>query len=389
MNRHSPSTPRSRHSLPAAFPLRPSLRVPSRSQRPVWLPVLLLLAVLATAGCADTGTATTSLQVRFDGMAPDFDADVDSDFASRPTAQRYAADGIPHPGGYTAHDQLEDWSQATGQPYVAESFNGSFGAGYFLTALAGVTADGATAYWALSINGEASAVGMSEAILRNGDVVTWTYTKTEPVVDPSPIGFTVDTPPPTQNETTTISGSVNQAARISIDGGPAVDVPAGRWSLTSPALGHGRTPATVRAEDGVHSVAVDVVFVRLAPVTIEVLYTMAVPSHPSSTHTIWMDLDAFASSSSYEGKARPHPGHANVHDAMVTWTTQTGTPVQYSYHDSFDFGVVRIDGVGQPLDASAPPYWGYKVNGQTASLGITLQAIAPGDSVTWEFAAGV
>jgi hypothetical protein len=382
MKPHSPPMPRpSHHGLPAECPS------PNASRRALPVAFLVLVACLAAAGCADTGTATTTLQVRFDGMAADLDAAVDSDLTSRPTAQQSAADGIPHPDGYTAHDQLEDWSRARGQSYTAQSFNGSFGAGYFLTSLAGVTADGATAYWALSINGQASDVGMSEALLRDGDTVTWTYTKTEPVLDPAPIGFTVDTPPPTQNETTTITGSVNHAARISIDGGPALDVPAGRWSLTSPSLAHGRTPATVRAEDGVHSVAVDVVFVRLAPVTIEVLYT--IPSHPSSTHTIWMDVDAFASAPQYEGKARPHPGFANVHDAMATWTIQTGTPVDYSYHVNFDFGVVKIDGVGQPLDASAPPYWGYKVNGQTASLGITLQPVAPGDIVTWEFGAGM
>ena len=42
--------------------------------------------------------------------------------------------------------------------------------------------------------------------------------------------------------------------------------------------------------------------------------------------------------------------------------------------------------VGQPLTSSAPPYWCYKLNGATADLGISLQTMAPGDVVTWEYA---
>jgi hypothetical protein len=208
------------------------------------------------------------------------------------------------------------------------------------------------------------------------------------LLDPAPLGVTVDPPAPTQAETATLTGSVNQAARVSIDGGPGTDVEAGRWTLVSQPLDFGRTPAVVRVEDGVHSVTADVVLVRLAPMTVQVTYTMAVPAHPPSEHTLWMDLDAFSSAPLYEGKARPHPGFANVHDAMATWSAQTGTPVEYSYHESFDFGVNKIDGVGQPLDASAPPYWGYEVNGETADLGITLQPLAPGDVVSWEYATG-
>lgn len=207
-------------------------------------------------------------------------------------------------------------------------------------------------------------------------------------LDPAPIGVTVDPPAPTQAETATVTGSVNQAARVSIDGGPSIEVEAGRWSLVSQPLDFGRTLAVVRVEDGVHSATADVLFVRLAPVTIQVLYTMAVPAHEPSEHVIWMDVDAFASAPQYEGKARPHPGFANVHDAMATWTIQTGKQVEYSYHESFDFGVNKIDGVGQPLDASAPPYWGYEVNGETADLGITLQPVAPNDVVSWEYATG-
>ena len=183
-----------------------------------------------------------------------------------------------------------------------------------------------------------------------------------------------------------MTGSVNQAARVSIDGGPAIDVEAGRWTLESGPLDFGRTAAVVRVQDDVHDVPVDVTFVRLAPVTVEVLYTMAVPPHSASEHSIWVDVDAFASAPQYADKPRPHPGHANVHDALVTWSTQTGIAIEYSYDPSFDFGVVRIDGVGQPLSSEAPPYWCYKLNGETPDLGITLQPLTPGDVVTWEYA---
>lgn len=204
-------------------------------------------------------------------------------------------------------------------------------------------------------------------------------------VDRDPIGATVDPPVPTQGETAKVTGSVNHAARVSIDGGPAIDVQGGRWELVSQPLPFGHTPAKVRIEDGVHSVAVDVTFVRLASATFEALYT-AYPMHEDTTDLVWYDPGLFSSAPMYAGKGTPRADTFSVHDFMVAWTTATGREIEYSYSESFGFGVNKIDGVGQPLDSSAPPYWCYKLNGESAGLGISLQPLAPGDVVTWEYA---
>ena len=168
-----------------------------------------------------------------------------------------------------------------------------------------------------------------------------------------------------------------------------MDVTAGRWTITTQKLDYGQTPTKVRVEDGVHSVVVNVTLVRLASVTIDVVYTASVPPRASSSDTLWMDVDAFPSAPAYAGKPRPHPDFADVHDAMVWWETVTGNTVTYSYDEAFDFGVDKINGAGNALDAGEPPYWGYKVNGSTADKGITLMPIAPGDVITWELGAGV
>ncbi len=48
--------------------------------------------------------------------------------------------------------------------------------GLFVTAIAGVPGeDDAGGYWMFSINGEPSPVGISEAMVNQGDTVTWTY----------------------------------------------------------------------------------------------------------------------------------------------------------------------------------------------------------------------
>lgn len=214
---------------------------------------------------------------------------------------------------------------------------------------------------------------------------TVSSTPAPPVVDPNPIGVTVDPPAPTQTETATLTGSVNQAARVSIDGGPSAEVQAGRWSLATQPLAYGQTAAKVRVEDGVHSVVVNVTFVRLAAATFEAKYT-AYPVHPDTTDTLWYDPSVLASLPMYEDRTTPRAPTFSVHDFMAVWSQQTTRPIEYTYSESFGFGVSKIDGVGQPLDASAPPYWCYKLDGESADLGISLQPMEPGSVVTWEYA---
>jgi hypothetical protein len=349
---------------------------------------LLVLASAALAGCASgTETATTHLEVRFAGRAADLAADVASDLESRPAADRYWADGIPHPDGYTAHDQLEDWARQGGAGYSATAYNSSFGAGYFLTAIAGVAADGMAAYWSLSVNGAPAEVGMSEAILRDGDTVTWTYT---PVAgNSSDPGTTddllrVDPVEPTRGDSVTLTGEVARDATVSVRNGPSVEAAKGAWSLVVPLAAHGRTLVTLVADDGAATQSVDLALVRLASATFETKYK-AQPTHPDGSDAVWHDPSVHASLPMYDGKGAARTDQYSVHDLMVDWTAQTGRPVEYGYSESFGFSVSRIDGVGQPVDASLPPYWCYKVNGVSADFGISLQAVAPGDVVTWEY----
>jgi hypothetical protein len=290
------------------------------------VPALLLAAAAVLAGCVegdDSGSSldATFLEVRFGGHHPqgDVEATIEASLSSRPTADQYRRDGIPHPDGFTAHDQLEAWRLEYGRTYAATSFNGSFGAGYFLTAIDGVTADGTTAYWALAINGQASDVGMSEAVLAEGDSVTWIYT---------PVG-----------ELETLDSAA----------GPA-------------------EPAKA----------------TLAEATFNVLFT-AQPGHEGTSHKVLFDPARLSSAPMYEGTDTERATTYTVHDLMVDWTAQTGIPVEYSDPGAFGFGVNAIDGVGQPLSSSLPPYWCYTLNGDTADLGISLQTVAPGDVVEWEY----
>lgn len=198
--------------------------------------------------------------------------------------------------------------------------------------------------------------------------------------------LTVDAPAPTQGDMVMLTGTLDRAARVSVTGADPVDAPAGPWMVHVP-LDFGQTNLTVTADDGSAAAQAQVVAIRLASATMQVVYTSAVPPHPASEHVVWYDPDAYASASMYADAGVEHPPIANVHDVMVTWTEQTGIPVEYGGPGSFGFGVNKIDGVGQPLTSSAPPYWGYEVNGETAPLGITSMEVHPGDVIHWEYLA--
>ncbi|MFA5943016.1 MAG: DUF4430 domain-containing protein [Candidatus Thermoplasmatota archaeon] len=211
--------------------------------------------------------------------------------------------------------------------------------------------------------------------------------------------LTLEQPTPTDADTITLRGTISKPAAISVigsdgDGGDAIYVSGNTqanetWTVTLQGLRYGHTPVEVFADDGLSTALASATVVRMASVTIEVLYTAVVPPRASTTDTIWMDIDAFASAPAYEDKARPHPDFANVHDALVAWEAVTGNVVEYSYDDAFDFGVDKVNGAGNALDAGEPPYWGYKVNGSTADFGISLMPLAPDDVITWELATGV
>ncbi len=200
-----------------------------------------------------------------------------------------------------------------------------------------------------------------------------------------PLLLTVSALAPTQNETVTLTGTLNGPAQLSV-GGLTAQMTEGAWSLVVP-LTFGHTNLTVVADNGKTTASTKVVAVRLASATFAVKYTAAIPPHAASSDTVWYDPDGRASAFMYTANKTEHPPIASVHDVMVSWTQQTGKRIEYSYSTTYQaFSVSAIDGTGQPLTASAPPYWCYKLNGATADLGLTLQPVAPGDAIVWEFA---
>jgi hypothetical protein len=348
----------------------------SSSRMPVALVAALALATsMLLPGCTNGAAASTRIIIDF----PDPHADVDD---AVPIAK---IEGIG--SEVNAHNQLLAWAAATGTDVDVSSF--SFGhcvdAIDHLPETPGCSM-GATAYWALSFNGQEASSGMDEILLADGDVVTWTYT---PLGNSSSSAsgpkLTVDAPAPTQEAMLMLTGTLDRDARLSVTGAKAVDAEAGSWMVHVP-IDVGHTPLTITADDGSSSTQLQVVAVRLASATFQAKFTMAVPPHSAVDDLVWYDPAAMVSASLYNGTDVQHPPAATVHDLMVTWSNQTGKGIVYSYFAGLGFSPDKIDGVGQPLTSSAPPYWCYKLNGATSDFGISLQEVHPGDVVTWEYA---
>ncbi len=134
--------------------------------------ILLLAAlVVSLAGCTEPQTAAVVTIIDDSGEAH---TTVTFDPAAYPTADDYVANGKQHPDFYSVHDLMVDWSKTTATDVEFEFFDSSFGWGFFLKSIDGVPGEGENKFWSLSINGESSTVGASEAPARNGDQVTWT-----------------------------------------------------------------------------------------------------------------------------------------------------------------------------------------------------------------------
>ena len=221
-----------------------------------------------------------------------------------------------------------------------------------------------------------------------------------PVSQPTPSGDQT-APAPAALTLTVDAGTVaTQADALPVNitvGRPAlVQVSAGDFSfeheaeasvVVAVALGYGRTNVTITADDGTSTARETFVAVRLAPATFEVDYGVA-SSKAEIQDELWLDIHAFHSAALYTQQGGDHPGFANVHDVMVFWEQDKGHTVEYGYSEGFQsFSVSRVDGEGNPLTASAPPYWCYDINGEAASLGITLEPFTPGDTIRWELGA--
>lgn len=192
---------------------------------------------------------------------------------------------------------------------------------------------------------------------------------------PTTLGLTVDAPAPTQQDMLMLTGTLDRAARLSVTGAKPIDAQAGQWTVQVP-LEFGRTPVTVLADDGTSTARQELLLVRLAEATVRAEFASAIPPRDPLDVQLWIDIDEQASAPQYDGKGIPHPPHANVHDVM-TVLDREGHAVEFSYHESFAFGVESIEGQGAFSD------WCYRVNGEIADLGITGQQFEPGDEIEW------
>lgn len=390
----------------------------------LWVAAFLAAAL---AGCAAPAKATTHLTIDFFGaVRPSLESVLPFDDQARPAAALYTGNGTTHPAFYNALDQLVDWRHAGGPPLrITHSQYG-----FFLEAIDGIPAAGASTFWILSVNGAESLVGMDQVQLHEGDRVTWRLTSYDAggadsgggAAGPSPSGGAQGSPAangtagPTGRPTTTtgtgpgglevtiaapaaskvptvvVHGTVKGTARVGLavthagrtPVAVAADVVAGRWSARV-TLTPGTYDVSATADSGTATAKAHVALTVLANATMQVKYT-AYPLHASSSDVVFYDPDQRASGPMYNGTDVQHPDAATVHDLMVTWTDQTGIAIDYDYFAGLGYSPSKFDGIGQPVSAAAPPYWCYKLNGKTSDFGISLQPVAPGDVVLWEYA---
>lgn len=199
----------------------------------------------------------------------------------------------------------------------------------------------------------------------------------------APLQLTVDPVAVTRNETTRITGTVNQPTRVSI--GSLKQETAGAWTFDL-AVQPGRTQFTVIADTGTQTQSATVSIVREIAGTIEVRFNRL--DKTDRTDIVWFDPDAMAAAPDYVGRDMAHPPYATVHDAMTVWSQQTGVVVKYGYSNGLGYAVQQIDGVGVPLEvpSASNSYWCYDYNGALADKGVSLQEFQAGDVVTWSLA---
>lgn len=171
------------------------------------------------------------------------------------------------------------------------------------------------------------------------------------------------------NGTVVFQGSITDANRT--------------WNLT---LDPGRTAIRLEviSRDGaVHWLNAT----RLMRTRLEIDYCHFHPSTPDrkvERYEVWIDLQARPSGPEYRTVAASRPDRFNAHDQLRQWSNESRVPIVVSYSASLEgFSLDKVDGVGNPVSASAPPYWLLYRNGENADVGMTLMPVKPNDEIAW------
>lgn len=156
------------------------------------------------------------------------------------------------------------------------------------------------------------------------------------------------------------------------------------WNLTLP---FGRRNLSVSFEAPGLFQHHNLTLTRLGLTRLRIDYGPYHPSYPGAPwkeqHEIWIDIDDRPSAAQYAAVNAKHKDAFVAHDQLVLYEGLTGKKVEYRWYPSFQqFAVDRIDGAGNPVSSSAPPWWCYKLNGRFAD-GISIQVVRPGDLVEW------
>ena len=177
--------------------------------------------------------------------------------------------------------------------------------------------------------------------------------------------------------------TVSSPALVTVDVADGQEQDVNRTWNAAIALTPGRNVINITADDGRSTETAQFVVVREVSGMVVIQYNNY-PGQSDSRDEVWIDPDALASASMYAAQGADHPGFANVHDLLVAWEDQTGNAITYGWSESFGFSISDINGAGNPVTASAPPWWCYGVEGRDSVLGITLEPFEPGMVVTWD-----
>jgi hypothetical protein len=133
-------------------------------------PYAAVAVVFLLAGCTSAPTVGTSLHIAYGGSRAPLDATVQADLGAHPASHYYQAQNLQPPTFYTAFDQVVQWAEASG--VALNVSHASFG--FFLAQIDHAPATGSSSYWALTVNGTMSQVGMDQVHVVGGSHITWT-----------------------------------------------------------------------------------------------------------------------------------------------------------------------------------------------------------------------